>query len=141
MPNQQEIFNTVARHLLTQMKRSLHGQGKCAYRGDDGLKCAAGCLIPDAKYDVTFEGKSALSSTLAKTWKELGYSCIDVDLITDLQRLHDWKEPDEWKDQLQMEAIRYDLKFNLHEILQGPINENTNNNSTIVGIGKNFSDL
>jgi hypothetical protein len=43
----QEVFDQVATHLLTQRQRSTT-KGNCAYRGDDGLKCAAGCLLgPD----------------------------------------------------------------------------------------------
>ncbi len=32
---------------------------QCAYRGDDGLKCAAGWLIPDSEYTPNIEGCGA----------------------------------------------------------------------------------
>ena len=56
MTNQQ-IFNKVAKHLLKQGRRARDGNG-CAYRGENGTKCAVGCLIPDALYDDRLEGSS-----------------------------------------------------------------------------------
>jgi hypothetical protein len=47
----QDIFDTVTRHLVTQGKPARRGRwGKCAYRGEDGCKCAVGVLIPDEMY-------------------------------------------------------------------------------------------
>lgn len=51
----QATFETVARHLLLQGKVSTGAHG-CSYSGGGGLKCALGCLIPDAQYDPVFEG-------------------------------------------------------------------------------------
>ena len=31
---------------------------ECAYRGENGTKCAAGCLIEDEKYDNSMEGRA-----------------------------------------------------------------------------------
>jgi hypothetical protein len=61
LPNTlQEVFNIVSAHLLTQVKRSmvcLHNDQheSCAYRGKNGMKCAAGILIPDDQYDISME--------------------------------------------------------------------------------------
>lgn len=61
----QEIYNTVRDHLLKQNKKSLGNyivglddnvSNGCVYRSYDGLKCAAGCLIPDSKYKRSMEG-------------------------------------------------------------------------------------
>jgi hypothetical protein len=55
----QEVFNIVSTHLLTQIKRSMStrpGSFGCAYRGKDGMKCAAGVLIPDDQYNSRMEG-------------------------------------------------------------------------------------
>lgn len=55
--NKQEIFDTVAKHLFSQGQRAMmnnnHGlDGEyCAYRGENGMKCAVGVLIPDDMYD------------------------------------------------------------------------------------------
>ena len=45
----QEVFDQVKEHLLTQKVQSKTPSG-CAYRGDGGLMCAAGCLIGDDEY-------------------------------------------------------------------------------------------
>lgn len=49
--NHQEVFTKVATHLLKQGRRALfaekNGFRSCAYRGDNGTKCAVGCLIKD----------------------------------------------------------------------------------------------
>ena len=49
--DRQKIFNKIAKHLLKQNKRSLNADGRCVYRGPNGLKCAIGCLIPDKIYN------------------------------------------------------------------------------------------
>lgn len=59
MITKQQIFTKVKAHLLQQGKQSMR-QTKpvqiCAYRGDEGLKCAIGCLIPDNEYSSCIEG-------------------------------------------------------------------------------------
>jgi hypothetical protein len=41
-----EVFERVRDHLLRQMGTS-YMHGTCAYRGEEGLSCAVGCLILD----------------------------------------------------------------------------------------------
>ena len=53
----QEIFDTVAHHLIAQGKPALSGEGGCSYRAPDGSKCAIGCLITDEEYSEEFEDK------------------------------------------------------------------------------------
>jgi len=56
--NKQEFFDKVARHLLTQNAKSIEAferNAKCLYRGPNGMKCVAGCLIPDELYSENFE--------------------------------------------------------------------------------------
>lgn len=90
----QDIFDKVARHLLTQkvksMKPRLTMDGEmCAYRGDSGTSCAVGCLIPDDLYDPKMEGNDAvgLFSRFPKVEKLLGKD--NESLLSDLQRIHD----------------------------------------------------
>jgi len=52
----QEVFDIVSNHLLTQGKMSVGIDGFCAYRGENGMKCAAGVLIPDDQYKPAMEG-------------------------------------------------------------------------------------
>jgi hypothetical protein len=45
---EQEVFDTVARHLLTQREPSASEDGtSCLYFGPDGKRCAAGCLLTE----------------------------------------------------------------------------------------------
>lgn len=93
--DKQLVFDTVAEHLLKQGKKSFYVDNKnvkvCAYRGDGGLKCAAGCLIPDEQYDSSIESVG---------WRKLAergvvsYNCCP--LIDDLQDIHDSVKPKNW---------------------------------------------
>ena len=57
---QQQIFDKVATHLLTQGAKSMMGD-TCRYRGSNGAKCAVGCLIKDDHYDPILELRSSRS--------------------------------------------------------------------------------
>lgn len=55
----QEIFDVVSAHLRTMPARSFDssdGAKACAYRGDNGGKCAVGILIPNNLYSPAMEG-------------------------------------------------------------------------------------
>jgi hypothetical protein len=51
----QEIFDTVARHLIAQGRQAKDEGGNCVYRAEDGSKCAVGCLITDEEYVPSME--------------------------------------------------------------------------------------
>lgn len=115
---EQEVFDTVARHLLTQKEQCLiRGSFKdCAYRTEyeNGtvLYCAAGCLIEDEDYNIALEGKA---------WDDLVYAGIMPDthmrLIQKLQSIHDEESISSWRFSLMNLAI--DFKLNpkvLHEL-------------------------
>jgi hypothetical protein len=117
--NKQELFDKVASHLLKQNKRAAtyDGRGACRYRTDDGLMCAAGCLIPDELYDkVGMEGL-AVHSMLRATpalCSHLGLPSEPselmnderLELLTALQGIHDGCEPEYWPYRLR--HIAYD---------------------------------
>ena len=53
----QNIFETSVRHMIKQGTRALNAElDACMYRGNDGTKCAIGCLIEDDEYDEAMEG-------------------------------------------------------------------------------------
>ncbi len=84
---EQETFNKVVRHLRKQKVKSLRNGGfGCAYRGDNGTKCAVGCLIPDELYHPSMEGKVAFESDMRNFLQLLD---IDTELANDLQEVHD----------------------------------------------------
>ena len=79
-----EVFYHVIAHLRAQGVQAKNEQGSCRYRTPEGLKCAAGCLIPDAEYNPEFEG--SCWATIAPNFPQ--YEEFK-DMITDLQLLHD----------------------------------------------------
>ncbi|UOL48841.1 hypothetical protein [Pseudomonas phage Astolliot] len=78
----QQVFDQVARHMLTQNARASDGRS-CKYR-EGSLKCAAGCLIGENEYDTKFENSS---------WSILADRDLvpkqHMDFIRELQRIHD----------------------------------------------------
>jgi hypothetical protein len=83
----QEIFDTVAIHLIKQGKKSVGDDGNCLYRGPEGLKCAVGCLIPDEVYRPEMESRSVIS--LFKNFSELKFLQPFEALLRNIQNAHD----------------------------------------------------
>ncbi len=82
------------------------GDEVCAYRGDDGKQCAAGCLIPDSEYDHTYEGCSVVSVSFFDRWPETA-----VALVVELQATHDNKAPFDWERNFKKLASMFDLTY------------------------------
>jgi hypothetical protein len=99
----QKIFDTVARHLLTQRRKSeeTHGLRSCLYRKSLGdgtaLMCAVGCLIPDESYSPDLEGKQADDERVLAA---LPFSA-DADFLRSLQDIHDYDDPQFWPGRLR----------------------------------------
>lgn len=55
MKTERETIEFVKNHFLKQNSLSHDRDGYCAYRGENGAKCAAGCLIPDESYNEEME--------------------------------------------------------------------------------------
>lgn len=83
METAQEIFDTVARHLIAQGAQSITDDGHCRYRADDGKRCAVGCLFTDEEYRPSMEGHGVSSVMLPGRLKPHSM------LLRDLQRVHD----------------------------------------------------
>ena len=86
----QQVFDQVVAHMIKQGERSIQNGSMCLYRGPNGLKCAAGCLIADDEYEEYFD-KGADSG--GGNWSSmiLNNSAPDyhASLIFQLQRAHD----------------------------------------------------
>lgn len=113
----QELFTKVSSHLRQQRSRSVMtrpGRGSgvivaCAYRGEDGKKCALGILIPDDKYNPDIEG--ARGSDVIKNYTEIKKPSKGLLRLADaLQAIHDTIEPTSWGDALRALAISHGLK-------------------------------
>lgn len=100
----QEVFDQVARHLLTQNEKSSDDSG-CVYRTADGLACAAGCLMADDEVDDEWNADVA--------WAELVERGVapkeHQDLIEDLQGAHDSFPTQAWPERLKAIADNYGL--------------------------------
>jgi hypothetical protein len=100
----QEVFEQSAKHLLSQNAKSISIDSKnCMYK-QGSLACAAGCFIADDEYSPAME--------------EMGWSYLallgkvpsaHMDLIQDLQMVHDELDIAKWKQDLIHLAISYQL--------------------------------
>ena len=109
--NDQEIFNTVATHLLRQGIKSTSIVGKCSYRGQLDTKCAIGCLIDDKYYSTNLEGFRVNGGTVSRAVaKSLGFY-PDMYLLSELQMIHDLFKVEEWRRELQQLAKKLNLSF------------------------------
>lgn len=101
----QEIFDKVSKHLLEQNERAVEHKD-CKYRTSTGLKCAAGCLIPDNDYSPKMEKTIVVGLDF---FQESGYSSEEIQMIGILQQIHDLSEPKHWKRQLKTLAKEHEL--------------------------------
>lgn len=100
-----EVFTIVRDHLIKQGCKStgsVAGHPVCAYRGDNGTKCAAGVLIRDEDYLPSMEGWGVGTDGIARILARNGVTCIN--LVSDLQECHDKKEVSDWP--VRLEDIR-----------------------------------
>ena len=122
MHTPQSLYDAVARHLLTQREPSrvppevpCVGNG-CAYRGERGLKCAIGALIPDELYRPEFEqvgvgeyGPEGAAIRAAAGIPEDNPTMLN--LAGRLQALHDNQRPEAWRGCLERVAADYGLSM------------------------------
>lgn len=105
-----EIVEFVKEKLLNQYECSFN-ENECAYRGENGLKCAIGHLIPDDLYLPQFEGtgihsispiknsptgeklKTAIEKTIGRT-----LNADDLMVLATLQKIHDDYDVDNWEE-------------------------------------------
>lgn len=96
----QQVFEQVARHLLTQKERCAIPGGACKYRFE-GLMCAGGCLIDDSEYTINFDISKGRFGT---SWEALILREMvpnaHCDLIIKLQDIHDSHSVGLWKGSL-----------------------------------------
>jgi hypothetical protein len=113
LTTEQQVFDVVVEHLMTQgaVSWSCEFNG-CVYRSADGKKCAIGCLIPDSKYSPSLEGLPSTGPEVLEALKEtVQISPKIVNLLMELQRIHDNIAPSGWSHKLLVLGIDrgYDL--------------------------------
>lgn len=99
----QQAFDKAAVHLLTQHEKSMCNPktyNGCAYRSEDGKKCAFGIFIPDSVYDIEMEGNSA--GDIIDGYPEVKEQFVfGAGLFADrMQSIHDNFSVDNWKEEL-----------------------------------------
>lgn len=108
----QEIFDKVAIHLLTQNQKSMmldiDSDQICVYKNPEGLKCAAGILIPDEIYEPEMDKYKFTWDDLINNYKVL-QDVGDPEFILVLQRIHDMSEVEHWREHLTELAKDYNL--------------------------------
>jgi hypothetical protein len=117
MLTDQEVFDRVATHLLTQRKKAEDQTGMCVYRGPEGAKCALGCLIPDELYEPRFEGAD-LRVMVAENISQ------NRELLAYLQDIHDSESVDRWAYYLRHAAETFGLDATILDSLAHPDDEN-----------------
>lgn len=103
----QETFDKVAAHLLTQGRKSTDKHGNCLYRSPEGLACPVGCLFPDDEYSSKMEGR-VIDEVVAEDYPE-SLAGLSVRLLKDLQKVHDLHKPPQWREQLMAVAKEHNL--------------------------------
>lgn len=108
----QQVFDYALRKIREQGKPAVDGSVNCMYRTDDGLRCVAGCLIPDEEYDSKMEGVQVASGGRIQRWfKKHGF---DLELISAMQNAHDNNaEGPGFMKNFNEDMMRVALQFNL----------------------------
>ncbi len=105
----QKTFNKVVNFLLKQNKKSIDPSELCMYRGPEGTKCAAGCLIPDQLYDKSLEGIPVGNfNKVGELIKSQGHN---VTFVRELQLIHDEYDVVKWPVQFKELARICGLKL------------------------------
>lgn len=94
----QEAFDIAVRGVLGQGRASVDQEGYgCLYRGPNGLKCAAGWIVPDELYQPEFDTSvNPMWDHIVRGRPDL-QALADVGLVLDLQKAHDkHAEDDRW---------------------------------------------
>ena len=98
--SEQEVFEQVARHLLTQ-GAVCHVGADCAYRGEAGA-CAAGALMSDN--DAATLSRYNTGYGWARLTDEGRVPVQHREFVRELQRLHDSENPSQWRTSLGLIA-------------------------------------
>lgn len=107
--SKQKIFDTVWNGLKSQNFKQSMRYGTCVYRGENGLKCAAGWLLPDEEWIETRNEETIDNYP----WFTKNFKNSQFQLIQELQEAHDAlrsDDPEYMKERLTSVAIKYKLE-------------------------------
>jgi hypothetical protein len=102
----QEVFDWVTVNLLIQGEKSMDRDSRRCLLHHNRLRCAAGWCIADEEYHPRFE---------RGLWVNLAAEGLvpdnHMDLIDQLQGVHDRREPDEWREEFKKIARTHGVVF------------------------------
>ncbi len=109
------VFKKSVKGLLKQNKQSKinfisDGYAYCAYRAEDGCKCAIGMLIKDETYLPSIEGASIEHNKVHKVLEKSGIkveTCGDINFLRGLQMIHDQFTPEWWEEEFTEFARKF----------------------------------
>ena len=102
----QEAFDKMVAHLRKQGKPAKQN-GSCRYRTEGGLMCAVGCLLTDAEYKRSMEGKGV--EYMLHFYKVL--PGLDTNLLAEMQDTHDAYDTTTWEARFSDIATRFGLVY------------------------------
>ncbi len=108
---QQTTFDRVVSHLRRQNAKAMGAYGLCLYRAANGRRCAVGCLIPDGMYSPSLEGQSLELETSGELRAILEDEGHDVNLVRQLQMIHDTVLIHHWETEFAKLAAKHNLDF------------------------------
>ena len=99
----QDVFNKVWER--AKIKERSESEEACLYRNPDGSKnhCFVGVCIPDELYDPKMDEIASGADTILIKYPKVCelFNFPDADsILLDLQRIHDYDDPDNWESEL-----------------------------------------
>lgn len=93
-----DVFDYVSSFLINQNEKSTALSVGCAYRGDNGKKCAIGCIIADEFYHPSMEKQTACDyNILWAIRNSLPKYTTNERFLSKLQEIHDGSIPELWE--------------------------------------------
>lgn len=105
----QQVFDQIVAHLRTQGCKAIVGAA-CMYRGNNGTKCAAGCLIADEEYQYKMEGHPLIDILSMAPGFKAKYD-QHYKLILEMQVTHDNYPINDWERLFASIASKYNVVY------------------------------
>jgi hypothetical protein len=102
-----ELSARVRDHLTKQRARSVDSGGGCAYRGDGGMMCAVGCLIPDDKYHKNMEDEMSHSPMMRGVLEAEHGGYVNHQMLREWQKYHDGERYTGWLAEADMSPAEF----------------------------------
>lgn len=119
----QRFFEKGVKGCLTQYTKSLGHDGRCLYRGFNGLKCFVGHNITDTAYHEDIEGKALNADKVKNSIIKSGFSIIFIikynDKILKLQEIHDYEAVDDWYIKFKNFGVENGLDVTFMDVFKG----------------------